>query len=114
MSALHRLVDRIDGKDAPAVEAFVADLALARTTAATGTTDDLLAEVFDDFGLAGTLASFDLNRRGTNTSAQGDDLLALRHLARQQPDPAAFPSGCARSSSAAPIPTASRSPRSTA
>ena len=46
--------------------------------------------MFDDLGLAGTLASFDLNRRGTNTSAQGDDLLALRHLAALQPDPAAF------------------------
>ena len=90
MAALHRLAARIDGKDSTAVDAFVADLVLARSTAATGTTDDLLSDVFDDLGLAGTLASFDLNRRGTNTSAQSDDLLALRHLAALQPDPGAF------------------------
>jgi DNA helicase-2/ATP-dependent DNA helicase PcrA len=92
MSGLERLSGRIEGKDGTAVQSFVSDLTAARALGAAGTTGELLTAVFDELGLAGTLASFDLNRRGTNTSAQGDDLLALRHLAVLQPDPAHFAS----------------------
>jgi hypothetical protein len=53
MAALHRLAARIDGKDSTAVDAFVADLVAARSTAAKETTSNLLAEVFDDLGPRG-------------------------------------------------------------
>src|SRR5205814_1728982 len=69
---------------------FADDLARFRTAARQDTTSSLLQMLENDIGLAGTLATLDLNRRGTNAPSQNDDLLALRHLAALHGDPASF------------------------
>ncbi len=53
-------------------------------------TPELIDALVDDIGLGGAVATLDAGRRGTNRSAQGDDLLALRQLARLHPDPGTF------------------------
>jgi DNA helicase-2/ATP-dependent DNA helicase PcrA len=90
---LHRLADRLTTeREQLAVTAFIADLEAVRSAAAGGaTTADVLTIVDDQLGLAGTLATFDRNRRGMNASSQNDDLTALLHLARLHPDIESFP-----------------------
>ncbi len=58
--------------------------------AAGASTSRLLAVLVDEIGLGGAVATLDGTRRGMNRSAQGDDLQALRHLARLHDDPATF------------------------
>jgi hypothetical protein len=88
---LERLATRLsDPRDADKVRAFGADLERARRVAARSTTDELVRVLCDDIGLAGTLATLDLNRRGTNAPSQSDDLLAARQLAALCPEPSAF------------------------
>jgi DNA helicase-2/ATP-dependent DNA helicase PcrA len=90
---LQRLADRLTTeREQLAVTAFIADLEAVRSAAASGaTTADVLTIVDDQLGLAGTLATFDRNRRGMNASSQNDDLTALLHLARLHPDIESFP-----------------------
>ncbi len=88
---LDRLAARITTeRDAAAVTAFAADVAKVRE-AADQTTAMVLDVVVDGLGLAGTLATFDRNRRGMNTSSQSDDLVALSQLAHLHSDPTTFP-----------------------
>ena len=89
---LQRLADRLTTeREQLAVTAFIADLEAVRTAAANGaTTADVLTIVDDQLGLAGTLATFDRNRRGMNASSQNDDLTALLHLAVLHPDIESF------------------------
>jgi hypothetical protein len=46
--------------------------------------------LIDEIGLGGAVATLDNSRHGMNRSAQGDDLTALRQLARQHDDVATF------------------------
>jgi len=70
---------------------FAADIqALQKLVASGGTTSDVVLMLIDEIGLAGSVASLDLNRRGMNRSAQGDDLTAVTHLAALHDDPATF------------------------
>jgi DNA helicase-2/ATP-dependent DNA helicase PcrA len=90
--ALLRLAGRLSNpKDAERVESFVADIERLRALAQNGaTTAHLLGELFDGVGLSGAVAKLDHNRAGQNMAAQGDDLQAVRQLAAQFPEPAAF------------------------
>jgi len=92
LQGLARLAARLDTpRDASRVLEFGEDLARFRAAAAHGTTSTLVDMLCDDIGLAGTLATLDLNRRGMNAPSQSDDLLALRQLAALHDDPATFP-----------------------
>ncbi len=90
---LQRLADRLTTeREQRAVGDFIADLVAVRNAAAAGgTTTDVLDLVTDQLGLAGTLATFDRNRRGMNASSQNDDLTAMRHLAALHPRIDSFP-----------------------
>ena len=88
---LDRLAARVTSeRDAASVAAFAADVDRVRA-AAQRSTAEVLDIVVDGIDLAGTLATFDRNRRGMNTSSQNDDLVALSQLAHLHPDPATFP-----------------------
>ena len=101
---LHRLADRLTTeREQQAVNAFIADLEAVRAAAASGaSTADVLTIVDDQLGLAGTLATFDRNRRGMNASSQNDDLTALMHLAVLHPDIESFPAWLAEVLAAPP------------
>jgi DNA helicase-2/ATP-dependent DNA helicase PcrA len=90
--ALLRLAGRLSNpKDAERLEGFVADIERLRALARQGaTTAHLLGELFDRVGLSGAVAKLDHNRAGQNLAAQSDDLQAVRQLAAQFPEPAAF------------------------
>jgi DNA helicase-2/ATP-dependent DNA helicase PcrA len=88
-----RLADRITTeKDAARISEFASDIARLQTLARTSDTSRLLAVLIDEIGLGGAVATLDANRQGMNRSAQGDDLLALRQLARLHTTPATFQS----------------------
>ncbi len=88
---LDRLAGRVTSeRDAATVAAFAADVERVRA-AAEGSTAEVLDLITETIGLAGTLATFDRNRRGMNTSSQRDDLVALAQLATLHDDVATFP-----------------------
>ena len=89
---LNKLAGRLTNeRDAERVIEFAADVqALQKLVASGGTTSDVVLMLIDEIGLAGSVASLDLNRRGMNRSAQGDDLTAVTHLAALHDDPATF------------------------
>jgi hypothetical protein len=88
-----RLADRITTeKDAARISEFASDIARLQTLARTADTSRLLAVLIDEIGLGGAVATLDANRQGMNRSAQGDDLLAIRQLARLHTTPATFQS----------------------
>jgi DNA helicase-2/ATP-dependent DNA helicase PcrA len=89
---LLRLADRLtDPKDAARVTEFAGDVARLQGLGASGVdTARLLDVLIDEIGLGGAVASLDRNRRGMNRAAQGDDLLAVRQLARLHGDPSTF------------------------
>jgi len=92
IAGLRRLAERVNTpKDASAVEAFAADIEVLQRKASLGTpTATLLAVVFEQIGLAGSISMLDTMRKGMNRAAQNDDLTALRQLASLHPDPATF------------------------
>jgi len=89
---LRKLAGRVNTpKDAKAVDEFAADIEVLRAKAARGTpTATLLSVVFEQIGLAGTIANLDAMRHGMNRAAQNDDLTALVQLAQLHPHPATF------------------------
>ena len=89
---LNRLAGRLTNeRDAERVIDFAADIqTLQKALQSDATTSDLVLTLIDDIGLAGSVASLDANRRGTNRSAQGDDLTAVTHLAALHDDPTTF------------------------
>jgi DNA helicase-2/ATP-dependent DNA helicase PcrA len=93
VAGLLRLADRITNeKDAARIADFAGDVGRLQTLARTADAQRLLAVLVDEIGLAGAVASLDTNRHGMNRSAQGDDLLALRQLARLHATPTTFES----------------------
>jgi DNA helicase II / ATP-dependent DNA helicase PcrA len=89
---LNRLAGRLNNeRDAERVIEFAADVqALQKTVSSGATTSDVVMQLIDEIGLAGSVASLDANRRGMNRSAQGDDLTAITHLAALHDDPTDF------------------------
>jgi DNA helicase-2/ATP-dependent DNA helicase PcrA len=89
---LNRLAGRLTNeRDAERVIDFAADIqTLQKAVQAGATTSDVVLMLIDDIGLAGSVATLDANRRGTNRSAQGDDLTAVTHLAALHDDPSTF------------------------
>ena len=96
--ALWRLSTRLrTPRDAERVEAFAADIAaMCALVERRRPTAEVLERLFHTVGLAGSIASLDANRVGTNRSAQDDDLAALQQLASLQPDAADFPAWLTR------------------
>ncbi len=89
---LNRLAGRLNNdRDAERVIDFAADVqALQQAVAGGATTSDVVLQLIDEIGLAGSVATLDANRRGMNRSAQGDDLTAVTHLAALHDDPVTF------------------------
>src|SRR5690606_704057 len=81
---LLRLAERLTNeRDATRVTELAGDIVRLQKLVASGAgTERALATLIDDIGLGGAVATLDANRRGMNRAAQGDDLLALRQLAR--------------------------------
>ena len=94
LDGLRRLAARLTTeREAERVGAFADDIETMRNLAAGGAdTARLIARLRDTMGLAATVASLDVNRRGMNRSSQSDDLIALAELAALQPDPRRFES----------------------
>jgi len=92
LEGLQRLAARINTpKDAQTVLDIAADIEVLQGLAAQGaTTARLLGVVFEQIGLAGTVAGLDASRHGMNRASQNDDLTALAQLAALQPDPNLF------------------------
>lgn len=92
LDGLRRLAARVTTpKDAQTLLDLTADIEVLRAKAAKGdTTAALLGVVFDQIGLAGTVAGLDATRHGMNRASQSDDLTALAQLAQLQPDPKQF------------------------
>ncbi|MGI9644856.1 MAG: ATP-dependent helicase, partial [Ilumatobacteraceae bacterium] len=92
VDALLRLADRLTNeRDATRVTEFAGDIGRLQAMSTSGaTTSRLIEALVDDIGLGGAVATLDDNRRGMNRSAQGDDLLALRQLARLHDDAGTF------------------------
>jgi DNA helicase II / ATP-dependent DNA helicase PcrA len=89
---LNKLAGRLNNdRDAERVIDFAADVqALQKSVTSGATTSDVVMQLIDEIGLAGSVASLDANRRGMNRSAQGDDLTAVTHLAALHDDPKDF------------------------
>ncbi len=94
VAALERLAERLTSeRDATRVTEFAGDIARLQALAASGAPTRRLFDVLvDEIGLGGAVATLDNSRHGMNRSAQGDDLTALRQLARQHDDARSFES----------------------
>jgi len=94
LAGLRRLAGRLNTpREAERVEAFVNDIEQLRALAAAGaTTSAILARLHDSMGMASTLSTLDVHRKGMNRAAQSDDLTAVAQLAVLQPDPELFES----------------------
>jgi ATP-dependent DNA helicase UvrD/PcrA len=94
LDAVRRLAARLnEPRDAERVAAFADDLGrMQQLVSSGGTTAVVIDHLLDAVGLAGAVSSLDSTRRGMNRAAQGDDLAALRHLARLHRDVSTFES----------------------
>jgi DNA helicase-2/ATP-dependent DNA helicase PcrA len=92
IDGLRRLAARLNNeRDTERLTAFADDIErLGRLVSGGATTSEVIAVLVDEIGLAGSVATLDATRRGMNRAAQGDDLGAVRHLARLHDDPATF------------------------
>jgi DNA helicase II / ATP-dependent DNA helicase PcrA len=91
---LHKLAARLNKeRDTDRVTEFAADIhSLQKLVASGASTSDVVFELIDVIGLAGSVATLDAHRRGMNRAAQGDDLTAVRQLAALHDDVATFES----------------------
>ena len=89
---LLRLAGRVQEKDRPKIEGFVADVERIRALAATATTDRLVEFVRNEIGLDRAMQTLDSAHRGRNSAAHSDDLRALIALGTLHPDPSDFES----------------------
>ena len=91
LDRLRALGDRIDDvKVAGKVASLVDDLELVASTAAGGTTREVLAVVKDRVGLGGAMGLLDSSAGGEGGSSHLDDLEALEQVATLHPEPATF------------------------
>ena len=84
IAGLQRLADRLNNdRDSTRLSEFASDIERLTVLLDSGApTDRVMAVLIDDVGLGGAVATLDDNRHGMNRGAQGDDLLAVRQLAR--------------------------------
>jgi DNA helicase-2/ATP-dependent DNA helicase PcrA len=84
VGGLQRLSDRVNNeRDSSRLAEFASDIARLTALLDGGApTDRVVAALIDDVGLGGAVATLDDTRHGMNRGSQGDDLLALRQLAR--------------------------------
>ena len=94
LDGLRRLAGRVTTeRDALRIAEFESDLAtLHRMVSAGRSTLEIAATLIDRVGLGGAVATLDTGRHGMNRSAQGDDLTAIRQLARMHENPRSFES----------------------
>ena len=92
VDGLRRLAGRVNTeRDAQRIEEFATDIErLQRLAATRGTTATILGALRDSMGLASSIASLDIHRKGMNRAAQNDDLTAIAQLAQLHPDPSTF------------------------
>ena len=92
LDGLRRLAQRLTAeREVERVLSFAADIERLQGMVATrATTAQLLRTVRDAVGLASSITTLDLNRRGMNRAAQSDDLTAVAQLAEQHADPRTF------------------------
>ncbi len=92
LDGLRRLAGRLNTpREAERVEAFAADIERLQQLAEAGaSTSSILSRLHDSMGMASTLSTLDIHRRGMNRAAQSDDLTAVAQLAFLQPDPSMF------------------------
>jgi len=85
---LERLAARLTNeRDATKVNEFTVDIArLSGHVRRQASTSDVVDVLIGEIGLGGAVATLDQGRHGMNRSAQGDDLRALRQLARLHPE----------------------------
>ncbi|HEX3090437.1 MAG TPA: HRDC domain-containing protein, partial [Ilumatobacteraceae bacterium] len=91
---LRRLAGRLNTpRESERVEAFAADIEMLQQLRRSGaSTSVILSKLHDSMGMASTLSTLDIHRKGMNRTAQSDDLTAVAQLALLQPDPAEFES----------------------
>jgi DNA helicase-2/ATP-dependent DNA helicase PcrA len=84
VGGLQRLADRVNNeRDSARLSEFASDIArLTGLLDGGAPTDRVVAALVDDVGLGGAVATLDDTRHGMNRGSQGDDLLAVRQLAR--------------------------------
>jgi DNA helicase-2/ATP-dependent DNA helicase PcrA len=84
VGGLQRLADRLNNeRDSARLSEFASDIARLTALLAGGApTDRVVAALIDDVGLGGAVATLDVTRHGMNRGSQGDDLMAVRQLAR--------------------------------
>ncbi len=91
IAALHRLADRLAGRDADKVDQFVVDLERLVRVAARSDTGAVLRAI-RGYGLDNSMAALDGFQRTPKQSGHLDDLDALIELAPLCPEPTRFPS----------------------
>ena len=91
---LHRLATRLNNeRDTDRLIEFASDVqTLQKMVAGGAASSDVIIHLIDEIGLAGSVATLDVHRRGMNRAAQGDDLTAIRQLAALHDDVATFES----------------------
>ncbi len=91
---LHRLAARLNNeRDSDRLVEFASDVQdLQKMVRSGATTSDVVIHLIDEMGLAGSVATLDVHRRGMNRAAQGDDLTAVRQLAALHDEVASFES----------------------
>jgi DNA helicase-2/ATP-dependent DNA helicase PcrA len=92
VDGLRRLAGRVNTeRDAQRIEEFAVDIErLQRLAQTRGTTGAILGALRDSMGLATSIASLDVHRKGMNRAAQNDDLTAIAQLAELHTDPTTF------------------------
>jgi DNA helicase-2/ATP-dependent DNA helicase PcrA len=92
VAGLQRLAIRLrDERESQRVMDFATDIErLGAAITAGASTSDCVRLIIDEYGLGPSVSTVDASRRGMNRSSQGDDLTALRQLARLQADPQQF------------------------
>ncbi|MFN3254834.1 MAG: ATP-dependent helicase [Ilumatobacter sp.] len=91
---LYALAGRLNNeRDADRLTEFAADIQTLQQSVKRGApTSDIVLQLVDEVGLAGSVSGLDASRRGMNRSAQGDDLTAVKHLAALHDDASTFES----------------------
>ncbi len=94
LDGLRRLAGRLNTpRESERVEAFADDIEMLQQLRRSGaSTSVILSKLHDSMGMASTLSTLDIHRKGMNRTAQSDDLTAVAQLALLQPDPAEFES----------------------
>lgn len=94
VSQMERLAQRLNTeRDSQSVQSLADDIAALRSRAEAGaTTEQLLAQIYEQVGLLGAAGQLDGSQRSARRAAHSDDLSALLAVSRLQTDPEEFES----------------------